>query len=120
MLETTEVVVPNLSDRSSFINPTSNLTYMVYQLKHRIVELERQLQISKNTKKVTIKHHRIGYDQILKNDKKIKYYTGLPSREVFDSNLSDRSSFINPSLNFISTISSSSLMDSLRDGPNFF
>jgi hypothetical protein len=31
---------------------TSNLTYMVYQLKHRIVELERQLQISKNTKKV--------------------------------------------------------------------
>jgi hypothetical protein len=44
---------------------------MVYQLKHRIVELERQLQISKNTKKVTIKHHRIGYDQILKNDKKM-------------------------------------------------
>jgi hypothetical protein len=38
-----------------------NLTYMVYQLKHRIVELERQLQISKNTKKVTIKHHRIIY-----------------------------------------------------------
>jgi hypothetical protein len=38
---------------------TSNLTYMVYQLKHRIVELERQLQISKNTTKVTIKHHRI-------------------------------------------------------------
>ena len=75
-----DIVKDDSTNNENKNEQTSNLTYMVYQLKHRIVELERQLQISKNTKK----HHRIGYDQILKNDKKIKYYTGLPSREVFN------------------------------------
>jgi hypothetical protein len=36
----------------------------------------------------------------------------LETTEVVVPNLSDRSSFINPSLNFIRTISNSSLMDS--------
>ena len=57
---------------------------LINQLQNKIKDFERQLKYAKNVSKKTTKlNQKIGYDAILKNDKKIKYYTGLPPREVF-------------------------------------
>jgi hypothetical protein len=46
-IDALDIVKDDSTNNENKNEHTSNLTYMVYQLKHRIVELERQLQISK-------------------------------------------------------------------------